>query len=172
MKRIILTIICIVLFPSIIYADIAWPVATKDQACKGQDGFSWDRLQIFLNNKKSDTLYYHKYQNQLFYTISTFPYLYPVKDYNGQNSKQTFYSAIFLYKYDCNDKKPIRISNNLKWLVSTVWWPVNGEEKISQNIRRELSYGQVDQVTNTWIIVSLFIPQTGIVTNSIIIPYK
>lgn len=48
MKKLLLTLFLIII-PTFIYADIAGPVLTKDQACTEKDGASRNRLQIFLN---------------------------------------------------------------------------------------------------------------------------
>lgn len=151
------------LIPVYAFADIAGPVMTKSQACMLKDWSSWNRLQISLNGKTSDTMYFYKFHNNIFYTVSFFPY---------SEGLARYYAAVFLYQYDCNTQKITRISGNLKPLVKTIWWPVNGEENISLNVIKELGYWQIHHVTNTGVTLNLFIPQTGVYSNNIAIPIQ
>lgn len=62
------------LLPSLANADIAGPVLTKTQACEEKDGSSMNRLQIFLNEEKSDVIYFYKNNQKLYYIVPMFPY--------------------------------------------------------------------------------------------------
>ena len=119
MKKILLILI-FSLLPSLVFADIAWPVLTKIQACQEQDGESRNRLQIFLNGKKSDTLYFYKKENSLFYIVPMFPYSQKeyAPEYGNYQGTYTYYAGLFLYHYDCSSKVARLLSaQNLKKLI-------------------------------------------------------
>lgn len=157
-----------VFVPLAVFADIAGEVLTKDQACETQDGESNNRLQIFLNWKKSDILYFYKKETTLYYVVPMFPYLFQSSPWVIED---TYHAGIFLYKYNCKTKKSTRISWNLKNLATEIWWPINWTEKIDPKTRRALSYGKVYEVSDKNIILSLGIPQTW-VSATIYIPYQ
>ena len=114
--KIVMFSIIFIFLPTIVFADTAGPVLTKNQACQQKDGQSMNRLQIFLNEKKSDTLYFYKKDNILYYLVPMFPYAY--KEYNTSfgyvEGSYSYYASLFLYQYSCDTYKPLRISENLK----------------------------------------------------------
>ncbi|GAB0174686.1 MAG: hypothetical protein HHAS10_05650 [Candidatus Altimarinota bacterium] len=143
--------------PCFVYADIAGPVLTKDQACLGADGASMNRLQVFLNGKKSDILYFFKENTSLYYVVPMFPNI-----VTSQGITTTYNAALFLYRYDCTYKKSYLLSSqNLKKLLSksTVFTPAT---PFNATMTKEFNYGQVVGVRNSNIFFLIGITQTGI----------
>ncbi len=145
------------LIPFFAYADIAGPVLTKIQACEEKDGASMNRLQIIVNEKKSDTLYFYKNDSSLYYIVPMSPYTIKHDWYNI-----TYSASLFLYQYYCKSKKSKLLNaQNLKKLLlkDTVFTP---STPFDSSLVREFNYGQVNQVTNSEILFEIGITQTGI----------
>lgn len=145
------------MFPCFVHADIAWPVLTKDQACLAKDGASMNRLQIFLNGKKSDILYFFKDNRSLYYIVPMFPY-----SEVSQWITNQYMAALFLYRYDCSEKKAYLLSNqNLKKLLSynTVFTPAS---PFDSSMKKDFNYGQIIWIQGSKIFFLIGITQTGV----------
>ncbi len=158
----------LILLPFSVFADIAGPVLTKNQACQEKDGSSLNRLQIFWNGQKSDTLYFFKQDATLYYVVSSFSW--------KKNPKYPNYAypstGLFLYKYDCKMKKSHKISDNLKKYVKNFWSPVGWDTKIDAITLWDMNYGNITNITSTGISLTLGIPQTWLSSNTITLPRK
>lgn len=152
-------LLILALIPSFVFADVAWPVLTKVQACQESDGESMSRLQIFLNGKKSDTLYFFKQANILYYVVSLFPS--PSNDWYPNYNSPSW--ALFLYQYSCTShKSKLVTSKNLKKLAKRISYgsSESDNESITPDKIKNLNYGQVTGITATGITLTLGQTQT------------
>ena len=156
MKKLFLILFLII--PNFTFADIAWPVLTKEQACLEKDGASMNRLQVVISGKKWDTLYFFKQKNILYYIVPMFPYI--QKDQYGSNNR---YSAwLFLYQYNCIKKKSeILLHQNLKNYIDTKKTHTPWSDITLDDIKT-FNFGRVLSASDIEIFFELGITQTGV----------